>query len=172
MSSVLAPASLSLSTPMICSSVKRFRFMGLPPSAIQRWKIPVRNGPDIGGKVRTFPLVTPSARIGLIPPYDADPNAALQLVRPDIRRDGEGRPHLPPGLRTERTPHCTRAGLVERDRCPLCAAHVEPEDVASRVVPLTSNLRWDRCCGIHIDLRHPQALFLLIGPACKVPSGL
>src|SRR6056297_4157082 len=55
MSSVLAPASLSLSTPMICSSVKRFRFMGLPPSAIQRWKIPVRNGPDIGGKV-TLPL--------------------------------------------------------------------------------------------------------------------
>ena len=85
--------------------------------------------------IRTFPLVTPSARIGPIPPYDADPNAALQLVRPDIRRDGEGRPHLPPGLRTERTPHCTRAGLVERDRCPLCAAHVEPEDVASRVVP-------------------------------------
>jgi len=26
--------------------------MGLPPSAIQRWKIPVRNGPDIGGKVK------------------------------------------------------------------------------------------------------------------------
>src|SRR6056297_571386 len=51
MSSVLAPSSLSLSTTMICSSVKRFRFMGLPPSAIQRWKIPVRNGPDIGGKV-------------------------------------------------------------------------------------------------------------------------
>jgi len=26
--------------------------------------------------------------------------------------------------------------------------------------PLTSNLRWDRCCGIDIDLRHRQALFL------------
>src|SRR6056297_2313747 len=85
--------------------------------------------------IRTFPLVTPSARIGPIAPYDADPNAAPQLVRPDIRRDGEGRAHLPPGLRTERTPHCTRAGLVERDRYPLYAAHVEPEDVASRVVP-------------------------------------
>ncbi|MEM8976689.1 MAG: Hint domain-containing protein, partial [Pseudomonadota bacterium] len=46
-----APASLSFNTPMICSSVKRFRFMGLPPSFIQRWKIPVRNGPDIGEKV-------------------------------------------------------------------------------------------------------------------------
>ncbi|MEM8850877.1 MAG: hypothetical protein AAGE03_12695, partial [Pseudomonadota bacterium] len=42
------------STPMICSSVKRFRFMGLPPSSIQRWKTPVRNGPDIGGKVKVL----------------------------------------------------------------------------------------------------------------------
>ncbi|MDJ0686811.1 MAG: tyrosine-type recombinase/integrase [Alphaproteobacteria bacterium] len=65
MSSVFAPASLSFRTPMIwlcglawprrghgpAHSVKRFRFIGLPPSSIQRWKIPVRNGPDIGEKV-------------------------------------------------------------------------------------------------------------------------
>ncbi|MEQ8400898.1 MAG: hypothetical protein RIE24_22010, partial [Silicimonas sp.] len=47
-----APASFSFRTPMICSSVNRLRFMGLPPSLIQRRKIPVRNGPDPGGKVR------------------------------------------------------------------------------------------------------------------------
>ena len=38
--------------------------------------------------------------------------------------------------------------------------------------PLTSNLRWDRCCGIDIDLRHRQSFSFLIRPACKVPSGL
>jgi hypothetical protein len=27
--------------------------MALPPSSIQKWKIPVRNGPDLGGKVTT-----------------------------------------------------------------------------------------------------------------------
>ena len=38
---------------MICSSVNRLRFMGLPPTLIQRWKIPVRNGPDKGGKIKS-----------------------------------------------------------------------------------------------------------------------
>jgi RHS repeat-associated protein len=36
---------------MIFSSLNRLRFMGLPPSSIQRWKIQVHNGPDSGGKV-------------------------------------------------------------------------------------------------------------------------
>jgi hypothetical protein len=36
---------------MIFSSLNRLCFMALPPSSIQKWKIPVRNGPDLGGKV-------------------------------------------------------------------------------------------------------------------------
>ncbi|MEM6943231.1 MAG: hypothetical protein AAF416_20770, partial [Pseudomonadota bacterium] len=46
-----APASFSFRTAMIFSSLNRLRFMGHPPSSIQRWKIPARNGPDLGGKV-------------------------------------------------------------------------------------------------------------------------
>jgi hypothetical protein len=38
---------------MIFSSLNRLCFMALPPSSIQKWKIPVRNGPDLGGKVRS-----------------------------------------------------------------------------------------------------------------------
>ncbi|MEO1723518.1 MAG: hypothetical protein AAFR84_14055 [Pseudomonadota bacterium] len=38
-------------TAMICSSLNRLRFMGHPPSSIQRWKIQARNGPDLGEKV-------------------------------------------------------------------------------------------------------------------------
>lgn len=68
MSSAFAPASLFLSAPMILfpgayaaplgprapfNSVKRFRFVGLRPSSIQWWEIPVRNGPEIGGKVKS-----------------------------------------------------------------------------------------------------------------------
>src|SRR6056297_563095 len=122
--------------------------------------------------IRTFPLVTPSARIGPIPPYDADPNAALQLVRPDIRRDGEGRPHLRRGC--ARSGHRIALAPAWSNEIGVRFARLTWSLKTSRRewCPLTSNLRWDRCCGIHIDLRHRQALFLLIGPACKVPSGL
>ena len=51
-SSTFAPASCSFSTPMIFSSLNSLCFMGLPPSSIQKWKIPVRNGPDLGEKVK------------------------------------------------------------------------------------------------------------------------
>ncbi|MEM6974464.1 MAG: hypothetical protein AAF577_16885, partial [Pseudomonadota bacterium] len=51
-----APASFSLMTAMICSSPNRLRFMGHPPPSIQRWKIPARNGPDPGEKVRRSDL--------------------------------------------------------------------------------------------------------------------
>jgi hypothetical protein len=37
---------------MIFSSLNRLCFMALPPSSIQKWKIQVRNGPDLGGKVK------------------------------------------------------------------------------------------------------------------------
>jgi hypothetical protein len=41
----------SFSTPMILSSLNRLCFVALPPSYIQKWKIPVRNGQVLGGKV-------------------------------------------------------------------------------------------------------------------------
>lgn len=47
----LRPGLLLLHTPMIFSSLNRLCFMALPPSSIQKWKIPVRNGPVLGGKV-------------------------------------------------------------------------------------------------------------------------
>jgi len=48
---------------MICFSVKRFRFMGLPPWASQKWKVPVRNAPDIGEKVKQTKTDAFDARI-------------------------------------------------------------------------------------------------------------
>ena len=50
MSSTLAPASCSFSTPITCSSLNRLCFMGLPPRR-SKGEIPARNGPDPGGKV-------------------------------------------------------------------------------------------------------------------------
>ena len=53
----LSPGPFSFSIAMICSSLNLLCFIDPPPSSIQKWKIPARNGPGNGERVTFFSVL-------------------------------------------------------------------------------------------------------------------